>query len=210
MAESDRRFFTLRPLEFDLGDMLVQVVAVALGVILGFSVTTWSERNHQRELLRQTVGNIVDELRSNQIGLRQVMVEHTKADRVMQALEARSLRSEYASFTDSRAAIQRAGAYRENVPLAIAWQIAQSDQGLTLLPYKDRYDLAWVYQVQTIYYEAESRYGTSLLTLTAAPNGNYLFEVVNLANQLHVLVSAERQLDTLYTATLARVKREFP
>ncbi len=98
---------------------------------------------------------------------------------------------------------------RVNVPLAIAWQIAQTDQGLTLLPYQDRYSLAWVYQVQTIYYQKEERFDNSMETLSESPSGNYFFQIADLANQMAAVVSTERQLDDLYTKALQRAKTEF-
>lgn len=67
------KFLRLEPVALDLGDVLVQVIAVALGVILGFAETAWNGHLHQQSLLRQTVATIVDELRSNQSGMRVVM-----------------------------------------------------------------------------------------------------------------------------------------
>ncbi len=202
-----RRFFETRPLSFDLGDMLVQVVAVALGVVIGFAVTSLNERTHQRALLRETVGNIVAELRSNQAGMRYVEKEHAKSAAILAALVAREHTS--VSLEQGRRALRESGAFRVNIPLGIAWQIAQNDQGLTLLPYKDRYDLAWIYQVQAVYYNAEQRYQNSLLTLTESPNGNYYFEATDLANQMHAVVAAEHQLDALYTEAIDESKKQF-
>jgi hypothetical protein len=209
MSDESRRFFRLRPIDFDLGDALIQVVSVALGVILGFAVTAWSDRNHQRALLGETVGNIVAEINANQTGLRKVMNEHAKSAQILRRLSESARKPGSISLADARAALRKTGDFRENVPLDIAFQIAQGDQGLTLLPYENRYDLAWVYQVQTIYYGNEQRYQNSLLTLTPAPDGNYFFEIVDLSNQLASVVGTERLLDGLYTQALTRAKSEF-
>ena len=95
------------------------------------------------------------------------------------------------------------------MPLSIAWQIAQNDQGLTLLPYQDRYDLAWVYQLQSAYYQTEQQYRTSLLTLAESPNGNYYFQAGDLTNQIQSVVEVERQLDVLYTHEIKHLRDEF-
>jgi hypothetical protein len=202
-----RRFFEVRPLSLDLGDMLVQVVAVALGVVIGFGVTSLNERMHQRALLRETVGNIVTELRSNQAGMHVVEKEHAKSAAILAAVVARAHSS--VTLEDGRRALRESGQFRVNIPLAIGWQIAQNDQGLTLLPYKDRYDLAWIYQVQLVYYNAEQRYQNSLLTLTESPNGNYYFQSVDLANQARAVVAAEHQLDILYAEAIDQSKKQF-
>jgi len=202
-------FFKLHPLNLDLGDMLVQIFAVALGVILGFAVTAWNERVHQRALLHETVANIAAELKSNQSGMHVVMKEHAKAADVLAKLLARGRPSMTVSLAEGTEALRETGYLRVNVPLAIAWQIAQSDQGLTLLPYQDRYDLAWVYQLQTTYYQREERYENSLFGLVQSQNGNYFFQVLDMANQLRAIVATEKQLDATYTTALKRAKSEF-
>ena len=203
------RFFRLRSIEVDLGHVLVQIVAVALGVILGLAATNWSEGVHQRALQRATVANIVQELAENQTGLRAVMAPHAKALAILGALTKRASRTGFVSLSDGRAALKKMGPFPENVPLAIAWQIAQSDQGLTLFPYQDRYDLAWIYQLQTIYYQDEERYNNALFSLTMPADGNYFLNTINFANELQAIVSMERKLDGEYTQAIAKANREF-
>lgn len=207
-ARAPARFLTLKPLHVDLGDVLVQVVAVALGVVLGFAVTAWSERARQNGLLRATAGNIVAELSSNQAGMAGVSGGHAKSLATYAALLRRADASRSVSYADAKKAILGT-TLRTNVPLSVAWQIAQSDQGLSLLDYDDRYRLGWVYQLQSVYYQAEDRYKTSLLTVTEPPNGNYYFLVLDLANQEQSVVATERQLDGLYTKTIADLKKKF-
>jgi hypothetical protein len=77
------------------------------------------------------------------------------------------------------------------------------------MPFDDRYSLAWVYQVQSVYYQEQEQYESSLLSLTESPDGNYYFEVVNLANEFGSVVGVERQLNGLYTETIKRAKSEF-
>lgn len=203
------RFLRLRPVDLDLGNVLVQIVAVALGVILGLAATNWSEGVHQRALQRATVANIVQELAENQTGLRAVMAAHAKELAVLRALTKQGSRSGYVSLSDARTALKKMGPFPENVPLAIAWQIAQTDQGLTLFPYQDRYDLAWIYQLQTIYYQDEERYNNAIFSLTRPADGNYFLNTVNFANELQAIVSMERKLDGEYTQAIAKAKSEF-
>lgn len=104
--------------------------------------------------------------------------------------------------------LRRANA-ETNVPLGIAWQIAQNDQGLTLFPYHERYDLAFIYQLQTFCYQREQRYNEMILSISEPPNDNFYFEVVDLANQLQSVVGVERQLDVLYAKALQRAASEY-
>jgi hypothetical protein len=201
------RFLRLRPIQLDLGDMLAQIVAVALGVVLGFAATSWSERAHQRDLLHATIGNIAAELSSNESGMALVMPAHAKSVAVYAALASGSEATAYMSREKART-VGGTGAFGMNVPLDVAWQIAQNDQGLTLLPYDDRYQLGWIYQLQRIYIQAEDRYRESLLTISAPPGGNYYFEIVDLENQEHAVVSAETQLSGLYKRAIDRLKRD--
>ena len=202
------KFLRLEPVALDLGDVLVQVIAVALGVILGFAATAWNEHLHQQSLLRQTVANIVDELRSNQSGMRVVMGRHASTAATLAKLAERGRSSTRISLSDARVVLRRANA-ETNVPLGIAWQIAQNDQGLTLFPYHERYDLAFIYQLQTFYYQREQRYDEMILSISEPPNDNFYFEVVDLANQLQSVVGVERQLDVLYTKALQRAASEY-
>jgi hypothetical protein len=208
-TERPSGFFRLRPFDLDLGDVIAQIVAVALGVMLGFAATAWSERNHQRALLRETVANIVDELSSNKDGMSHVTAEHAKAAAALLTLAKGSAKSGHISLADARNAVREVGKMRVNVPLAIAWQIAQNDQGLTLLPYQDRYSLAWVYEVQTIYYQKQERFENSMLTLSESPSGNYFFQIADLANQMASVVNTEQQLDDLYAKAIQCAKTEF-
>jgi len=201
-----RGFLEFRPVNLDLGDVLVQIIAVALGVVLGFGVTSWTERVRQRGLFRDTVGTIVNEIKSNQTGMRLVIKEHAALAAAL-AVPLKDPRRSVSIDQVQRALMSRA--FRLNVPLSIAWQIAQNDQGLTLLPFQDRYDLAWVYQLQTIYYGAEQRYQESILSFHDAPGGNYYAEAANLANQMTAVVLSERQLDDAYSRALKRSQQNI-
>jgi hypothetical protein len=205
-TERQPRFFRLRPFDLDLGDVLVQTVAVALGVILGFAVTAWSERNHQRTLLHETVANIVDELKSNKDGMAHVTAEHASAAKNLKDLVNKARPSRHVDLADFTKALRP---MRVNIPLGVAWQISQNNQGLTLLPYDERYALAWVYEVQALYYQEQEQYDNALLSLSESPDGNYYFQVVDLANRMGSVVGIERQLNDLYSEALKRAATEY-
>ena len=207
-ARAETRFFTLRPLHIDLGDVVVQIIAVALGVILGLGATAWTDRLHDQELFHETVGNIASELRSNQQGLRVVIPVHAKLATELSALVKgagpRSLLTR-----EQLGAIFRRRQFPENIPLGIAWQIAQNDRGLTLLPYGDRYELAWIYQLQTFFVGNEQRFTDTLFSPQEPAAGNYYVAAVSLKNQLDQLVGTERQLDDLYTKALESAHQRY-
>jgi hypothetical protein len=207
-ARADTRFFTLRPLHIDLGDVVVQVVAVALGVILGLGTTAWTDRLHEQALFHETVGNIAAELRSNQQGLRVVMPLHAKLATELNAL-VKNAAPRSSLSRDQLVAVFRRRQFPENIPLGIAWQIAQNDRGLALLPYGDRYELAWIYQLQTFFVGNEQRLMDTLFSPQEPAAGNYYFAAVSLTNQLGQLVGTEHQLDDLYTKALEAAHHRY-
>ena len=203
---SGMRFLRIRPFRLDLGDVLVQIVAVALGVICGFAVNSWETRHNQEVLQRATLGSIVSEIESNRANLREVSAHHAMTLHALESLLQKGRGNKFISLIDLFKMLHARSAFGINAPLDIAWQIAQSDQGLSLLSYDTRYTLAEVYQVQATFYEAEQRYGNSLLTIRQSPTDNYFVETLDLANQANVVVSAETQLDLLYTEALRKVR----
>ena len=88
--------------------------------------------------------------------------------------------NKFVSLVDLFKMLHARSAFGINAPLDIAWQIA--------------------------FYEAEQRYGNSLLTIRQSPTDNYFVETLDLANQANVVVSAETQLDLLYTEALRKVR----
>jgi hypothetical protein len=194
-----RRFLEIKPVSLDLGDVLVQIIAVALGVVLGLGVTSWTTHLHERALFHDTVGTIVGELKSNRDGVRALMKEHAV---YLSALQTSLAHSNQTVSLKAAGAMLKKHSARMNLPLAIAWQIAQSDQGLTLLSFEDRYNLAGVYQLQEVFYEDEQRLGNTLYSFHDVPGGNYYLEMVTIANQMSAIVAAEQQLDAKYTEAL--------
>ncbi len=200
------RFLRIRPIRLDLGDVLVQIVAVALGVICAFAVNSWETRHNREVLQRATQSGIVSEIDSNRANLRDVMVHHTITLHALESLLQKARATKFVSSIDLFTTMHARGAFGLDVPLDIAWQIAQSDRGLSLLSYDTRYTLAEVYQVQASFYDAERRYGDSLLSIRQSPTDNYFIETLDLANQANVVVIAETQLDDLYTEALRKVR----
>ncbi|HTA39832.1 MAG TPA: hypothetical protein VK760_12185 [Candidatus Acidoferrales bacterium] len=200
------RFLRMRPLRIDLGDVLVQIIAVFLGVICAFGVNSWQTRNSEQALLRATLRGIVVEIQSNHDSLQTVKARHATSLRALMGLLVKARTTKYISITDLLLTLKNRGEFGINAPLDIAWQIAQSNQGLSLLSYDDRYTLAALYRTQGVFYDAERRYGDTLLSIRQSPTDNYLIETIDLANQANVVVVAETQLDALYTDALKKIR----
>jgi hypothetical protein len=126
---------------------------------------------------------------------------HASTAATLAKLAERGRASTQISLSAARVVLRRANA-ETNVPLGIAWQSAQNDQGLTLFPYHERYDLAFIYQ-------RKQRYDEMILSISEPSNDNFYFEVVDLANQLQSVVCVERQLDVLYAKALQRAASEY-
>jgi hypothetical protein len=195
----------IRPLRLDLGDVLVQIVAVFLGVVCAFGVNAWQTHNSERALFQQTIGGIIVEIQSNRESLRAVKGRHAVALHALGALLHKARGTAFISREDLVKTLQtHTASFGANVPLDIAWQIAQTDQGLLLLSYDDRYTLAEVYQVQAAFTESLKRLGNSLLSIPESPTNNYYIETLDLADQANVVVLGEAQLEALYTEALRK------
>jgi hypothetical protein len=196
----------IRPLRLDFGDALIQVVAVFLGVVCAFAANAWQAQNAERALFHTTMASIISELDSNQQSLRVVRGQHARSARALRSLIIASRKERFVSEEDLLQTLRANNSFGTNVPLDIAWQLAQTDQGLSLLSFDDRYTLAEVYQVQAIFYASEKQLGTSMLSIPQSPTNNYFIEALDLADQANVVVLAESQLDGLYTKALRKVR----
>jgi|GEM_PF-3222530 len=195
----------IRPLRLDFGDALVQIVAVFLGVVCAFAVNAWQAQNSQRALFKATMASIVSEIESNQQSLRVVREQHAESAQALRRLVVAGRKGRFVSGDDLLRTLQR-DRFGTNVPLDIAWQLAQSDQGLSLLSFDNRYTLAEVYQVQAAFYASEKQLGDSMLSIPQSPTNNYFIETLDLADQANVVVLGETQLDGLYTKALQNVR----
>ncbi len=196
----------IRPLRLDFGDALIQVVAVFLGVVCAFAVNAWQAQNTQRTLFQTTMASIIGEIESNQQSLRVVRGQHAKSARALRSLIITARKDRFVSVGDLLRTLQANNSFGTNVPLDIAWQLAQSDQGLNLLSYENRYTLAEVCQIQAVFYASEKHLGDSMLSIPQSPTNNYFIEALDLADQANVVVLAESQLDGLYTKALRKVR----
>jgi hypothetical protein len=195
----------IRPLRLDFGDVLVQVVAVFLGVVCAFAVNAWQAQNTERALFKATMASIVSEIESNRESLRVVRSQHAKAARALRGLIIATRKDRFVSDVDLLRTLRADNRFGTNVPLDIAWQLAQSDRGLSLLSFGNRYTLAEVYQVQSAFYASEKQLGNSMLSIPQSPTNNYFIEALDLADQANIVVLAETQLDGLYTDALRKL-----
>jgi hypothetical protein len=200
------RFLRIRPLRIDLGDVLVQIVAVFLGVICAFGVNSWQTHNSEQALLRATLGGIVIEIESNHDGLQTVKARHANTLNALVGLLKKAHRTKFVSVIELLETLRTRGAFGINAPLDVAWQVAQTNQGLSLLSYDDRYTLGALYRTQDVFYDAERRFIDTVLTIRQSPNDNYFIEAVDLANQAKVVVVAETELDQQYVDALKKLR----
>jgi hypothetical protein len=200
------RFLRLRPIRIDLGDVLVQIVAVFLGVICAFGVNAWQTHDAEQTLQRATLAGVIAEIRSNQASLRTVIADHATARNALYGLLVKARTTRFVSLTDLLLTLKNRGAFSVNMPLDIAWQLAQSSQGLSLLSYDDRYTLAALYKTQGMFYEAEQRYGDTLLSIRQSPTDNYFIDTIDRTNQVNVVVKVETELDREYSEALKKLR----
>jgi hypothetical protein len=200
------RFLRIRPLRIDLGDVLVQIVAVFLGVICALGVNAWQAHNAEQALQRATMSGIVTEIQANHESLQTVKARHAAAFYALFGLIKRARATHFISLADLLVTLRDRSKFGINVPLDVAWQIAQSSQGLSLLSYDDRYALAALYQEQGLFYDVERHYADTMLSIRQSPTDNYFIETLDLANQVNVVVAAETELDKQYTDTLKKIR----
>jgi hypothetical protein len=128
----------IRPLRLDFGDAVIQVVAVFLGVVCAFAVNAWQAQNTERALLKTTMASIISEIESKQQSLRVVRGQHAKSARALRSLTIASRKDRFVSVEDLLRTLRANNSFGTNVPLGIAWQLAQTNQGLSLLSFENR------------------------------------------------------------------------
>lgn len=59
-----------------IGDLLIQIISVMIGVFLGFAISNWSEGNRESEKFRSLITNIRAEIMENQKKVENVLDYH--------------------------------------------------------------------------------------------------------------------------------------
>lgn len=59
-----------------IGDLIIQIITVMIGVFLGFIVSDWSEENKEEEQAKQLLTTITSEMQSNQSRIANVIDYH--------------------------------------------------------------------------------------------------------------------------------------
>lgn len=190
-------------IKIEPGDIVVEIFSVTLAILLALGIGAWQTRLHDRERLRDAVGNVVAELHSNRAMLAAIRPRHARLLAELYALERRAGPGETISERAFHAALA-AGAPRGTgvaIPRATAWQIAQTGQTLDLMPYAIRARLTGLYDLQTFYFDEEQRFVEQLLSTNAPPNGNYYWSCASLQARLQDLVNLEDELQREYVKT---------
>jgi hypothetical protein len=145
----------IRPLRLDFGDALVQVVAVFLGVVCAFAVNAWQPQNTERALFRRRWR--ASSARSSRISRAYAPCggQHAKSARALTSLIVATRKDRFVSDEDLLRTLRANNSFGTNVPLDVARQLAQSDEGRSLLLFDNRYMLAEVNQTQAIFCASE-------------------------------------------------------
>ena len=59
-----------------IGDLIIQVISVMIGVFLGFAITNWSENQKETSKYNALLLNITSEIKANQVKIDQVIGYH--------------------------------------------------------------------------------------------------------------------------------------
>lgn len=95
------------------------------------------------------------------------------------------------------------------IPQSTAWRIAQSNEGLGLLPYADRARLTGIYDLQDFYYEMEQQFTDQLTPTTLSPDGNFYLVLLSCESRLEDLTVAEDELARSYSRETASLRSAF-
>ncbi|MGB3465398.1 MAG: hypothetical protein WBA74_09010 [Cyclobacteriaceae bacterium] len=59
-----------------IGDLVIQIISVTIGVFLGFAISNWSESSRERDKYQSLINNIRAEIRENKSKIEQVIDYH--------------------------------------------------------------------------------------------------------------------------------------
>ncbi|HEX5353306.1 MAG TPA: hypothetical protein VFW60_04445 [Rhodanobacteraceae bacterium] len=192
-----RRFRWLRRGAIDLGDVVVQVIAVVIGILLALLINNWVTERQQQNAVEIAVRAIHAELAANRAGLRK------NAER-LHGMTTR-LRS---SATENQNLAPRpcyewpqwGGTGAVNLVDA-AYQTAIATQALSHMPFEQAQRIAQAYGYQHFYQQAFSLFRSQFLKPAAAA-----ICVVELKNFGH----NEQLLDSAYTPLIGPDKAKWP
>ncbi len=133
--------------EIDLGDVVIEIVSIVVAILLALGVHAWQTRVGREARLHAAVENVARELARNRLLLAPLAARHRRVEaRLLAAYRAaaanRSYTQDQLDRLEDRIAPRGFGVLQVQ---SIAWQIAQSDRALGLMPYDRRAALTAIY-----------------------------------------------------------------
>jgi type II secretory pathway pseudopilin PulG len=191
-----RRFRSLRRGAIDLGDVVVQIFAVVIGILLALFIDNWGTERQQQNAVDVAVRAIHAELAANRAGLRK---NAERLNRMATNLE---------SATENRNQAPRPcyewpqweGTGAVNLVDA-AYQTAIATQALSHMPFEQAQRIAQAYGYQHFYQQAFSLFRSMFLTPASASQ---------CVAELESFSRNERLLDTAYTPLIGPDKAKWP
>ena len=191
-----RRLRWLRRGAIDLGDVVVQVIAVVIGILLALLINNWATKRQQQNAVDVAVRAIHAELAANRTALRKNAERlNTMAMHLRNATENRKLAPRPCYEWP-----QWEGTGAVNLVDA-AYQTAIATQALSHMPFEQAQRIAQAYGYQHFYQQAFSLFRSMFLTPAAASQ---------CVAELESFSRNERLLDTAYTPMIGPDRAKWP
>lgn len=191
-----RQFRWLRRGAIDIGDVVVQVIAVVIGILLALLINNWVTERQQQKAVDVAVRAIHAELVANRAGLRK------NAERLNR------MAAQLRSATENRNLAPRPcyewpqweGTGAVNLVDA-AYQTAIATQALSHMPFEQAQRIAQAYGYQHFYQQAFNLFRSMFLKPATASQ---------CVAELESFSRNERLLDTAYTPLIGPDKAKWP
>lgn len=203
VSDEKRVRFKIEP-----GEVVLEIFSIVVAILLALAVNSWQQRLHDERTLRASLANIANEMQINQRFVDHYRPHHLAVYRAFGALLSRRSQDRVVSFGEFIGLVERSSPRGiGGVSLQdIAWRIAQTDQGLSLMFYRERTQVAEIYEIQSARRGALERYVQILSAPTLQPKDNFYFVALATYLALGDLVSAEDELGSQYTRELAALR----
>jgi hypothetical protein len=192
-----------RGIRIDPSDLALEIVSIVIAILLALAVNRWQEGLAHERTLHESLVSIRQELVDNRAALTQRMALHRRVAGAFMHFVTVHQPPDVVTFPDVYR-IFRTAAPRGFQPVRgvdIAWQVAQSSQALTFMPYATRVTLTGVYDEQNSLYMAELRFLDAAFSPSAASK-DYYVQAFAAALWLIEVTNAESELLRRYDAAL--------
>lgn len=193
-----RRLRWLRRGAIDLGDVVVQIIAVVVGILLALFINNWVTERQQQDAVDVAMRAIHAELAANRAALRE------NAGRLHKmAADLRSAPENRNQAPRPCAAWPQWGGTGVVNLVDAAYQTAIATQALSHMPFEQAQRIAQAYGYQHSYEQAFSLLRSRFLADSAHTADECAFELENFGHN-------ERLLDTAYTPLIGPDKADWP